>query len=116
MDEAIKEAKERELMTVQDEEKRIYRLFGQTAEALATAIDAKDKYTHGHSTRVADYSVKIARALGKSEEDVQKVYYAALLHDVGKIGVPDSIINKDGKLTDEEFAQIKLHPVHGNKI
>ena len=116
MDEAIKEAKERELMTLQDEEKRIYRLFGQTAEALATAIDAKDKYTHGHSTRVADYSVKIARALGKSEEDVQKVYYAALLHDVGKIGVPDSIINKDGKLTDEEFAQIKLHPVHGNKI
>lgn len=72
MDEAIKEAKERELMTVQDEEKRIYRLFGQTAEALATAIDAKDKYTHGHSTRVADYSVKIARALGKSEEDVRR--------------------------------------------
>lgn len=116
MDTAIKEAKERETTTWQEEEKRIYRLFGQTAEALATAIDAKDKYTHGHSTRVADYSVKIARALGKSEEDVQKVYYAALLHDVGKIGVSDTIINKDGKLTDEEFAQIKLHTVHGNKI
>ena len=113
---AIKEAQAREIATWQEEEKRIYRLFGQTAEALATAIDAKDKYTHGHSTRVADYSVKIARMLGKSEEDVQKVYYAALLHDVGKIGVPDVIINKDGKLTDEEFAQIKLHPVHGNKI
>lgn len=116
MSAAIKEAQAREIATWQEEEKRIYRLFGQTAEALATAIDAKDKYTHGHSTRVADYSVKIARALGKSEEDVQKVYYAALLHDVGKIGVPDVIINKDGKLTDEEFAQIKLHPVHGNKI
>ena len=116
MDAAIKEAQARETATWQEEEKRIYRLFGQTAEALATAIDAKDKYTHGHSTRVADYSVKIARALGKSEEDVRKVYYAALLHDVGKIGVPDTIINKDGKLTDEEFAQIKLHPVHGNKI
>ncbi len=98
------------------ESRRIYRLFDQTSEALATAIDAKDKYTHGHSTRVADYSVKIARAVGKSEEECQQIYYAALLHDVGKIGVPDSIINKDGKLTDEEFAQIKLHPVHGNNI
>ncbi len=94
----------------------IYRMFGQTAEALATAIDAKDKYTHGHSTRVADYSVQIARALGKSERECEQIYYAALLHDVGKIGVPDDIINKDGRLTDEEFAQIKLHPVHGNNI
>ena len=94
----------------------IYRMFGQTAEALATAIDAKDKYTHGHSTRVADYSVKIARAMGKNEKECEKIYYAALLHDVGKIGVPDYIINKDGRLTDEEFAQIKLHPVHGNNI
>ncbi len=99
-----------------NESRKIYRLFGQTAEALATAIDAKDEYTHGHSTRVADYSVKIARAVGKGEEECQQIYYAALLHDVGKIGVPDYIINKDGKLTDEEFAQIKLHPVHGNKI
>ncbi len=98
------------------ESRRIYRLFGQTSEALATAIDAKDKYTHGHSTRVADYSVKIAQAVGKSDDECQQIYYAALLHDVGKIGVPDYIINKDGKLTDEEFAQIKLHPVHGNNI
>ncbi len=99
-----------------NESSRIYRMFGQTAEALATAIDAKDKYTHGHSTRVADYSLKIARAIGKSEQECQNVYFAALLHDVGKIGVPDSIINKDQKLTDEEFAQIKLHPVYGNLI
>ena len=96
--------------------RRIYRLFGQTAEALATAIDAKDKYTHGHSTRVADYSRRIARALGKSDEECERIYYAALLHDVGKIGVPDQIINKEGKLTDEEFAQIKLHPFYGNNI
>lgn len=116
MGEAVKKAQAQEIKTFQEEEARIYRLFGQTAEALATAIDAKDKYTHGHSTRVADYSLKMARALGKNEEDCQKIYYAALLHDVGKIGVPDHIINKDGKLTDEEFAQIKLHPVYGNKI
>ncbi len=94
----------------------VYRMFGQTAEALATAIDAKDKYTHGHSTRVADYSLKIARAAGKSDEECKKVYFAALLHDVGKIGIPDNIINKDQKLTDEEFAQIKMHPVYGNLI
>lgn len=98
------------------ESRRIYRLFGQTSEALATAIDAKDKYTHGHSTRVADYSVKIAQAVGKSDEECKQIYYAALLHDIGKIGVPDYIINKDGKLTDDEFEQIKLHPVHGNNI
>ncbi|MCR4579708.1 MAG: HD domain-containing protein [Treponema sp.] len=94
----------------------VYRMFGQTSEALATAIDAKDKYTHGHSTRVAEYSLKIARSIGKSEEECQKVYFAALLHDVGKIGVPDNIINKDQKLTDEEFAQIKLHPIYGDLI
>ncbi|MCR4742516.1 MAG: HD domain-containing protein [Treponema sp.] len=94
----------------------VYRMFGQTAEALATAIDAKDNYTHGHSTRVAEYSLKLAHAVGKSEEECQKVFFAALLHDVGKIGVPDSIINKDQKLTDEEFAQIKLHPVYGDLI
>ena len=96
--------------------RRTFRLFGQTAEALASAIDAKDKYTHGHSTRVADYSVRIARALGKKEEECEEIYYTALLHDVGKIGVPDDIINKDGKLTDEEFSQIKRHPVYGNNI
>ncbi|MCR5171283.1 MAG: HD-GYP domain-containing protein [Treponema sp.] len=99
-----------------NESRSIYRMFGQTAEALATAIDAKDTYTHGHSTRVADYSLKIAKAVGKTEEECQKVYFAALLHDVGKIGVPDNIINKDQKLTDEEFAQIKMHPVYGNLI
>ena len=116
MGDAVKEAREREIRTFREEEERIYRLYGQTAEALATAIDAKDRYTHGHSTRVADYSLKLAHALAKDEEECEKIYYAALLHDVGKIGVPDRIISKDGKLTDEEFAQIKLHPVYGNKI
>ena len=75
-------------------------MFEQTAEALANAIDAKDKYTHGHSSRVAEYSKKIAALSGKSEQECEEVYFAGLLHDVGKIGVPSSIINKDGKLTD----------------
>lgn len=85
-------------------------------KALATAIDDKDKYTCGHSGRVADYSRKIAELSGKSEEECQRIYYAALLHDVGKIGVAESIINKKGKLTDEEYEVIKQHPVMGAKI
>ena len=92
------------------------RVFEQTAEALASAIDAKDRYTNGHSRRVAEYSLKIAKLAGKSEEECDKIYFAALLHDVGKIGVPIEILSKKGKLTDEEFSQIKLHPVAGGNI
>lgn len=91
-------------------------MFEQTAEALAGAIDAKDKYTNGHSRRVAEYSEKIARAAGKNDEECEKIYFAALLHDVGKIGVPIGILTKNGRLTDEEFEQIKQHPVVGGNI
>ena len=91
-------------------------LFEQTATALANAIDAKDEYTRGHSVRVAEYSKKIAERMGKSEEECRKIYYTALLHDVGKIGVADSIITKNGRLTDEEYEAIKQHPVIGNQI
>ena len=85
-------------------------------EALANAIDAKDKYTNGHSIRVAEYSKMIAEKAGKSEDECYKIYYAALLHDVGKIGVPGEIINMNRRLTDEEFSHIKQHPVVGNQI
>ena len=91
-------------------------LFEQTATALVNAIDAKDKYTHGHSSRVAQYSRMIAEIMGKSEDECQEVYYAALLHDVGKIGIPKEIINKEGKLTKEEYEVIKQHPVFGKQI
>ena len=91
-------------------------LFEQTAEALAGAIDAKDKYTNGHSHRVAEYSRRIAKEAGRPEEECEKVYFAALLHDVGKIGVPIEILSKKGRLTDEEFEQIKRHPVVGGQI
>lgn len=91
-------------------------LFIQTAEALASAIDAKDKYTHGHSQRVATYAKKIAEEAGMSETECEKIYFAGLLHDVGKIGVPDTIICKAGKLTNEEYDEIKKHPVHGKEI
>lgn len=92
------------------------RLFEQTATALVNAIDAKDKYTHGHSSRVAEYSRKIAEIYGKSEQECREIYYAALLHDVGKIGIPKEIINKEGKLTKEEYEVIKQHPVVGKQI
>ena len=112
----VEHAREMEIAFYKEEKAKEHALFEQTAEALASAIDAKDAYTHGHSTRVAMYSTQIAREAGKSDEECEKVYFAALLHDVGKIGVPDAIINKQGKLTDEEFAQIKMHPVYGNQI
>ncbi|MCR5773511.1 MAG: HD-GYP domain-containing protein, partial [Lachnospiraceae bacterium] len=90
--------------------------FEQTAEALASAIDAKDRYTNGHSRRVAEYSLDIAKEAGLSAEECDQVYFAALLHDVGKIGVPIEILAKKGRLTDEEFEQIKMHPVTGGQI
>ncbi|MBP3350871.1 MAG: response regulator [Lachnospiraceae bacterium] len=84
--------------------------------ALVRTIDAKDRYTNGHSLRVADYAMKIAENMGKSPDEQKAIYYAGLLHDVGKIRVPEDIINKPGKLTDEEFEQIKIHPVTGYHI
>ncbi len=85
-------------------------------QTLAEAIDAKDTYTNGHSTRVAQYSREIARRYGYSSKDQDEIYMMGLLHDVGKIGVPDEVINKTAKLTDEEFALIKQHPVIGFNI
>ena len=98
------------------EQMRLHSLFEQTATALVNAIDAKDKYTHGHSSRVAEYSRRLAEMAGKSEKECAQVYYAALLHDVGKIGIPVSIINKKGKLTGEEYETIKQHPGLGAQI
>ena len=98
------------------DKKQMKLLFEQTATALADTIDTKDTYTHGHSTRVAEYSRKLAELNGKSEQECDEVYYTALLHDVGKIGVPISIINKPGKLTDKEYEIIKQHTAKGAQI
>lgn len=91
-------------------------MLEQTASALAEAIDAKDSYTNGHSRRVAEYSAMIARKAGKTVKECRELYLIALLHDVGKIGIPGSIINKNGKLTDEEYDIIKTHPEKGKEI
>ncbi len=113
---AVTQARANELEACRQAERREAAMFEQTAEALAGAIDAKDRYTHGHSTRVAALSRLIAREAGFSEHDCDQIYFAALLHDVGKIGVPDGIINKEGLLTDAEFEQIKRHPILGCQI
>jgi putative nucleotidyltransferase with HDIG domain len=88
----------------------------QTIRALAEAIDAKDAYTRGHSERVAVYAARIARKMKLETPLIERVYFAGLLHDVGKIGIPDAIIAKPDRLSDEEYQEIKKHPEIGAKI
>lgn len=95
---------------------KIDTLNSNIIKSLAYTIDAKDRYTSGHSQRVANYSKEIARRMGKSAEEQNLIYYAGLLHDVGKIRVPEDVINKPGKLSEEEFNLIKMHPVSGYHI
>ncbi len=92
------------------------RLTVQVMRTLASTIDAKDKYTNGHSLRVAEYSRMIASKLNMSMQEQQDIFYIGLLHDIGKIGVPDDIINKTSRLTDAEYDIIKTHPVIGAEI
>lgn len=92
------------------------RLLLDTIKAIAATIDARDGYTHRHSERVAALVSQLARELGMSEAERETAELSALLHDVGKIAVPDAILNKAGKLTAEEFAEMKKHPVHGVHI
>ena len=92
------------------------RISLQALKTLAVTIDAKDKYTNGHSERVAEYARRLVQRSGGSEREQTEIYYIGLLHDIGKIGVPNEIINKTSKLTDEEFNVIKMHPVIGADI
>lgn len=84
--------------------------YFNTIEALVNVIEAKDKYTEGHSRRVSRFAVEIAKKMGYSNEEVEKVEISGLLHDVGKIGIQQSILVKQGRLTDEEYEEMKLHP------
>ncbi|MCR4767817.1 MAG: HD-GYP domain-containing protein [Saccharofermentans sp.] len=116
MNTTVERARKIEVDYLRKESEGTKRLFAQTAEALASAIDAKDKYTKGHSSRVAEYSRKIAELAGKNPIECDEIYYAALLHDVGKIGISRTILNKKGKLSDEEYQVIKEHPDIGAQI
>ncbi len=85
-------------------------------ECITCALDARDPYTAGHSKRVSDMTLKVCQLIGLNKEDISKIHIAAHLHDIGKIGVPDAILNKEGKLTAEEFEYIKKHPSIGAQI
>ena len=95
---------------------KMERISMQIVKALSEAIDAKDTYTIGHSTRVAEYSRAIAKRAGFSENEQDDIYMMGLLHDVGKIGVSDNIINKPAQLTKDEYDIMKTHPVTGDMI
>ncbi len=107
------ERKTRELREIQEQTEQ---MLSETIEALSNAVDAKDRYTSGHSRRVAEYARTLAERMGLDEAEKKQIYVAGLLHDVGKIRIPDEIINKAGKLTEEEFNYIKLHTIAGNHI
>ena len=104
----IKSARENEQAAKKNHEQSI-----ETIESLVRAVDAKDSYTNGHSARVAKYTRQISKLLGYDDEKADGMYYMALLHDVGKIGVDDAILRKPGRLTDKEFSDIKNHTVIG---
>lgn len=92
------------------------RLTLQSITAFANVVDSKDDYTKGHSMRVAEYAVGTARELGWSEEEVKKLHYAAILHDIGRVGIPESVLNKKQTLTESEFELIKDHVYAGSEI
>ena len=90
--------------------------YFEIVKALAQAIEAKDPYTHGHSERVMEYAVQIAQKLGLPEEEVESLRYAAILHDIGKIGVRGIVLNNPNGLTGEEYNEVKKHPIVGEGI
>ncbi len=91
-------------------------IINQSLETFAHAIDAKDRDTNGHSIRVAMYSREIARRMGMNEEEQEQIYYMGMLHDIGKIGIPDSILKKPGALTADEMEIVRSHPNIGGDI
>lgn len=96
--------------------KDLRELFYKTIKLIAAALDAKDPYTHGHSLRVTLYSMILAKKLNLDDTTLEEIETAGLLHDIGKIGIPQSILCKPGRLTDEEFAVMKSHPEQGEKM
>ena len=107
---------EKKTEVVKAQHEKLERISMQIVKTLSGAIDAKDTYTNGHSTRVADYSREIAKRAGFGEKQLDDIYMMGLLHDVGKIGIPETIINKPSRLTDEEYHMIQTHPLMGAQI
>ena len=95
---------------------KLEKAYMESIETVRYTVEAKDLYTRGHSDRVSEYSVLIGKKLGLNDEDIRRLRIGGLFHDVGKIGVPDSILQKNAKLTDDEYSQIKNHPTIGAHI
>ena len=105
-----------EMDSLIERQKRDKQLTREIIEAFAKVVDLKDTYTQGHSFRVAKYTEMLARELGYDDETIEKYHNIALMHDIGKVGIPDSVLNKPGKLDDEEFALIKSHTSRGYDV
>lgn len=99
-----------------ERQKNDVKIILQSMNTFISFIDAKDPYTRGHSKRVAMYAAEISKRMGLSDDEVQNIYYAGLLHDAGKISVPDAVLNKPGKLSDDERKEIQNHTVAGGKM
>ena len=99
-----------------DAKEKLEKAYLESIETLRYTVEAKDPYTLGHSDRVSKLSVLIGKELGLSEKDLKTLKIGGLFHDIGKIGIPDSILLKEGKLTDDEYSEIKKHPLIGEKI
>lgn len=104
------------LRSYKEKQQNDVRIILQSMNTFISFIDAKDPYTRGHSKRVAMYAAEISKRMGLSEDEIQNIYYAGLLHDSGKISIPDAVLNKPGKLTDEERLLIQSHTVAGGKM
>nr|MCR5775160.1 HD domain-containing protein [Lachnospiraceae bacterium] len=113
---AIEHAHQIEIQSMQGEQTRMRRLFDQTATAFVSAVEKKDDFTKGNAIRIAEYARKIAEHAGKSSEDCEKAYYTALLHDVGLIGVPDSVIKNDADPSKEDYEIMRKKPEIGAEI
>lgn len=107
---------EKQTYAAEERRQKLERLSDQIMKTLADTIDAKDSYTNGHSLRVAQYSLELAKRAGKDEKEQERIYFMGMLHDIGKIGIPDSIITKQSSLSDEEYSVTRLHPVIGAEI
>ncbi|MCR4656859.1 MAG: HD domain-containing protein [Lachnospiraceae bacterium] len=112
----VEHAHEIEIQQMQGEQEKRQRLFDQTATAFVSAVEKKDDFTKGNSIRIAEYAKRVAELSGKSSEDCEKVYYAALLHDVGLIGIPDSVIKNDADPDKWDYEAIRKKPVIGAEI
>ncbi|SFO00789.1 HD-GYP domain, c-di-GMP phosphodiesterase class II (or its inactivated variant) [Pseudobutyrivibrio sp. UC1225] len=112
----MEEGKRSEIDFLKKEQESMQRLFEQTSSAFMGAVEAKDVFTLGHSTRVANYAKAIAKTCGKSDKECDEIYYAALLHDIGKVGLPESILNKRNNLNEEELKIYRRETIIGADI